>query len=186
MEQRHFWVVTQLVSEHLAKEGEAILQVTSESMSPLIRINDLVRIRNVSAQDLRCGDIVVIQKGDEYITHRYLEKQGKMWLTRGDNLVLPDPPIHENQYIGKVVEIQREGWVFDLSHPRWVKFNHHLGWLSLANIKWIKSIEIILRRYTPHMPQISINVALRVLSFPFSLWCNLIFLIEQFYFRFQK
>jgi signal peptidase I len=180
MGQKHLQAVTDSVTERLDKEGEAIFRVTGESMSPQIRINDLVKIRNVPFQDITCGDIVVFQQGNEYITHRYLEMQEDHFLTRGDKRVLPDPLIHKNQFTGMVVEIKRSERIFDLLQPQWVNYNRRLGQASLVNVTWINSMT--LRLYHPYFTEglrIPVHFFQRMLSFPFRVRCNVGYWIQR-------
>ena len=187
MGQKHLQAIADLVADRLEKEGEAILRVTGESMSPQIRINDFVKIKNVPFQDITCGDIVVFQQGNEYITHRYLEIKESQLLMRGDKRVLPDPLIHKNQFTGMVVEIKRSERIFDLLQPQWVNYNRRLGQASLVNVKWIKSMTLTLHHsYFTEGSPIPVHFIQRMLSFPFRVRCNVGYWIQRMQVVFSK
>ena len=112
-------------------EGEYYFQVSGTSMLPLVRAGDYVRIKKISG-DLRRGDIVVFQKSNGLITHRVLrisrtDDNNKTLLTKGDNSIVPDPPILSSAIIGKVIAIRRNNHEMRLDIPLWQKTNTLVG-----------------------------------------------------------
>lgn len=87
--------------------GERLLSVQSASMAPAFRRGDALFIRPVSASSLQPGNIVSYQSIKNprvIISHRLVsidEDKGE-FITRGDALENPDPPVSPVQIIGKV------------------------------------------------------------------------------------
>ena len=114
-------------------EGEYYLQVSGTSMLPVLRARDYVRIKQIS-EDLHRGDIVVFQKSNGLITHRVLristtDEDNVTLLTKGDNSIVPDPPITSSVIIGKVVAIRRNKREMRLDNRGWQTTNHLIGLL---------------------------------------------------------
>ena len=98
--------------------GYKTFSIVSESMEPVINVNDLVITKKCKQQDVKQGDIISYKKGDVVITHRVdkvvNEKGYIYYLTKGDNNFILDE--HEVKfkdiegkyvckvpYVGKVV-----------------------------------------------------------------------------------
>lgn len=103
------------------------------SMSPFIRNSDMITVEPCSHGDLTFGDVILyhgfgsqcrqlsIPLWNRNIVHRFLcrrEADGEVRLiTKGDNNYLCDPPILPQQILGKVVEIEKNGWRLRLDTP---------------------------------------------------------------------
>jgi signal peptidase I len=85
--------------------------VTSNSMAPLLKAGDQVAIERVSAEELRPGDLIMVETTAELLTHRYWqgwEQNGQHYLlTRGDRLIQFDSPWPTGRLIGRVVARRR-------------------------------------------------------------------------------
>lgn len=120
-----------LVRESLSSQGSARLRVISNSMAPLINIDDFVIIERV--QDYRRGDIVVIDRKGELITHRLVKVESQKWYTKGDRFHSLDAPVSEDDIIGKVIEIESHDNHLVMDGRKWRGINSFRGWL--ANIE---------------------------------------------------
>ncbi len=125
-------------------EGEYYLQVSGISMLPLVRAGDYVRIKKISG-DLHRGDIVVFQKSNGLITHRVIRisktyGNGMTLLTKGDNSIVPDPPIISNVIIGKVIAIRRNNREMRLDNSLWQFTNHLIGSLMAVVVKLYSAV----------------------------------------------
>jgi signal peptidase I len=103
------------------------------SMSPFIRNSEMITVEPCSHGDLTFGDIILyhgfgnqcgqlsIPIRDRKIVHRFLWRRkigGDIRLiTKGDNNYLCDPPVSPHQILGKVVEIEKNGWRLRLDTP---------------------------------------------------------------------
>jgi signal peptidase I len=113
-------------------DGQGLLRikVTSESMAPLLRPGDYVLVKPVQPDDLARGDLVVVQRGGELVTHRLVGMGTGEWLTKGDRLYVFDPPLQKEAILGTVADVIRDGLVINLQTQRWRRINRSLGWLG--------------------------------------------------------
>lgn len=78
--------------------------VASDSMSPAILKNSVVYVKGVKQEDLREGDIIAFDTGDEKpVMHRIVEINDLEIITKGDGNDANDNPIRYNNVIGKVI-----------------------------------------------------------------------------------
>lgn len=90
--------------------GSNIMVVTSDSMLPTLKPNDLLLIQKTEINEIKVGDIIVFNshiEGIDIIAHRAIEKLdngGKIGIkTQGDNIDEQDTWIvYEEDLIGKV------------------------------------------------------------------------------------
>ncbi len=108
------------------------LHVLGHSMAPLLRPGDVVMAQPVSLESLRQGDLVVVHRPTELITHRLVAVDEQGWHTKGDNCHQADTPIRAPAILGRVVAIERGCARLDLTSLGWARVNRWLGWLG----KW--------------------------------------------------
>ena len=89
------------------KEGKSpFVTVVSNSMSPLIRRGDQIRIGPTTAEKLQPGDIIVYSGPANLITHRFWgflsEKDTTQLVTKGDRPQHFDPPFIQTDLVGQV------------------------------------------------------------------------------------
>ncbi len=88
------------------------IKFSGYSMYPSLRPGDTILIRDVTIKDISSGDIVCIQKDDDYVAHRIVrierEEKKTTFITKGDNIVTFDPPRYQTGgLIKRVVMIKR-------------------------------------------------------------------------------
>lgn len=120
------------------KEQHSI-SITGRSMFPLIREGDRVLVAH-GCTGMRRGDVIVFRRRGRLIAHRVLNilksDAGPIFVTKGDNIPQFDPPLNDNEIVGRVLAIKRENRCIPLDTPVW----RILGWLiavstlSLAKI----------------------------------------------------
>ena len=76
-------------------------------MAPLLLPGDGVHVVRANEADLRRGDLIVVQRAGELITHRVVGRVRGRWHTKGDNLRTLDPPFAGAELLGQVVAIDR-------------------------------------------------------------------------------
>ena len=98
-----------LVQKNLSEEkytnifGYTFLEVVTGSMSGTIEIGDGVIVQLTT--DVEKDDIIVYKKDGMLITHRLIEKNNDVYITKGDANNVQDEPITEDMIIGKVINI---------------------------------------------------------------------------------
>ena len=82
--------------------------ITTNSMEPELKKDDVVVIKKAKADNLKQGDIVNFKKNGETITHRIVQiddiEDGKLYITKGDNNNVQDEQgLRFDQIEGKLV-----------------------------------------------------------------------------------
>jgi hypothetical protein len=103
------------------REGHALwFQVASNSMLPLMRVEDKVYIEPAKAQDICAGEIAAFETPRGLVIHRIVSSQQKEGMIRllqiADHELRPSW-VNEQAVVGKVVRIQREGTQVNVEHP---------------------------------------------------------------------
>ncbi len=104
---------------HAGDAGALRLRVSSDSMRPLLRIGDEVVVQRVDPHTLQPGDVLVVQRRGDWITHRLVAVDDHGWHTHGDNTRYADEPASAAEIIGRVIAIERETQTIDLQQPHW-------------------------------------------------------------------
>lgn len=112
-----------------SQAGEAhYVPLHGTSMLPLLRDGDQVLVsHNLSM--VRNGDIVVFQLSNGLVAHRVLASlnstEGRVFRTKGDNLLAYDPLIPQEQLFGRVLTVRRADRQMSIDTPAW----QISGWL---------------------------------------------------------
>ena len=89
--------------------------ITSGSMWPVLKVNDLILMKGVSGSEVEIGQIIVYQNASQGFTiHRLVRKENGMLVTKGDANEAEDSPISEKDVIGRIVSIGT--WQFHLPY----------------------------------------------------------------------
>lgn len=83
--------------------GYTVFQVVTGSMADTIEIKDIILVKITN--DVEEDDIITFKSNENFITHRIINKDGNVLITKGDANNSQDEPIHINDVIGKVVFI---------------------------------------------------------------------------------
>ncbi len=115
--------------------GYKFMIVSSGSMEPKLPVGSLIMVTPAEYEDLEIGDIVTMNKGGVYLTHRIVGKKNSnniilpkpgdvgydetawengFWYTQGDNSNTPDGILSSEEVIGVVDEAHCFTWVGDL------------------------------------------------------------------------
>ena len=133
--------VRQLLREGLNRGQVIKFLVTSRSMTPFLKPGDHVFLEQVNPKGLQRGDLLVIDDNKELVIHRLIFiNPNEQVCTKGDNLLSLDLPITAANILGKVVRIERDRKLIDLTAPLWSRTNWLLGSLGLMESKFVSSI----------------------------------------------
>jgi len=114
------------VIESLRHQQMCRFKVTGRCMNPLIQKGDWVTIEPfLINQPPRQGDIVLINRRNDFAIHRLLKIMGNEVITRGDWSFSSDPPFNRDNILGKVIIIDKNQWKVLLSHPFWQMINRY-------------------------------------------------------------
>lgn len=96
------WGVPNFLSNNLGTDYP-IAAITSGSMWPVLKQNDIVLIKAVPKGELKEGDIVVWQNEKGFTIHRIVELASTTLITKGDANFTEDEPVSYDDIIGRTV-----------------------------------------------------------------------------------
>jgi signal peptidase I len=140
----HHQTVADLIGSDLTIGDQLRFLVTSNSMQPLINIGDTVVVEVINGNMVAAGDVIVIKRSDDFITHRAISPLPKGWLTKGDATAMPDPPAISDRIIGRVKEVEHANQSINLVARKWVYINPILAKLGKLEV-WAFSYHQFLR-----------------------------------------
>jgi hypothetical protein len=111
-------------------------------MLPLLRRGDRIQLAGVKVDELRRGDIVVIEAQVDLLVHRYWGSRHEdgvpFLLTRGDRLFHFDPRFPATDLVGRVTKRQRQNRQLDLTRGagRWL--NQRLANIAVLEANLLK------------------------------------------------
>lgn len=87
----------------ILREGRtAELPAVGISMRPLLAPGRPLRVVHAAIDELRPGDVVVVDSGDALVCHRLVYVTADRLVTRGDDTPDCDPPLPHDALIGRV------------------------------------------------------------------------------------
>ena len=98
-----------LAAEVLGRFGEVRLRVMGSSMLPSVQPGDVLTIRRCMMSAAECGAIVLFTRDGRLFAHRVVARKITHLVTRGDALEWQDPPVPEDQLLGQVIAVTRNG-----------------------------------------------------------------------------
>ena len=103
----------ELAGEVLRSFGTLRFAATGWSMLPSILPGDTLVVESVSPAQVRLGDIVLVQRQGRLCAHRVVDMEtgpeNPHWITQGDALPAPDPPVVRDELLGWVSYLIRAG-----------------------------------------------------------------------------
>ena len=107
-------VKCELAGEVLRSSGKLRLQVAGWSMLPSVLPGDTLIVEHATGDSVANGDIVLFERDKRLFAHRVVSRslfgaKNPKILTRGDSMTRPDPPVSEDELLGRVSYIVRDG-----------------------------------------------------------------------------
>ncbi len=134
------FIHAQIISR-LKNKDSFRFKVIGNCMQPLIQKGDWVLIEPCfNRLKFQPGDIVLIDRGMDFVIHRLIRINTSEIISRGDWARFPDPPAKLDQVLGHVVEIEKHGYRFPLNHPFIRIFNRINYFISSQYRKCVLSI----------------------------------------------
>ncbi len=118
------------------------LTVISDSMWPLLRTGDTIRVQPIDPATIRVGEVVVVRRNADLITHRLIARDGEQWVTCGDNAIFADAPVLQTACLGRVIAIEGGGQSIDITQPRWTPLNQRVGQIGRAHDRLNHSLRV--------------------------------------------
>ncbi len=149
----------------LRSGGSVRLRVSGDSMLPLLRPGDAVRLQPAEPASLRRGQLVVLAIDGHLLTHRLLWQGPEGLVAKGDNREALDPPASPDSLVGRVIAIERGGRHLDLDRGAWCRIEPLLGWLASCEAHpdgWLQRLAPLhLPRLLRRLTQGALGTALR-------------------------
>ncbi|MFI5056823.1 MAG: signal peptidase I [Candidatus Acidiferrales bacterium] len=128
------------IAAALERRGRVSLCVQGTSMLPWVRPGDIANIRRVSADAIRCGDVVLFRRKSQLFVHRIIEKRGArgaaQFRAKGDAHPTCDGLLEQQELLGRVMRIYRRGRRIDLDAPGQLALGFLISQLSLRSRFW--------------------------------------------------
>lgn len=103
-------VKCELAADSLRAYRKLSLQVLGWSMFPAVQPSDVLVVDRICSSDVADGDIILFTRDRRLFAHRVIaSKEANGVLTRGDAMPAPDAPVKENELLGRVSSIVRNG-----------------------------------------------------------------------------
>lgn len=82
--------------------------ITSASMWPVLKVNDLILMKGIQGSEAQVGQIIVYRNPKGFTIHRLIRKEGNKLVTKGDANNVEDKAILEDDVIGRAVYIGKK------------------------------------------------------------------------------
>lgn len=103
----------ELGRELFATEASLCFEARGWSMYPMIKEGDVLEVMPVPWRKVRVGDVLFYRSGERLLVHRVIgrcsDEPGDRIRARGDAFLQADPPICEQDMVGRVDAIYRPG-----------------------------------------------------------------------------
>jgi hypothetical protein len=99
----------ELAAEIVRAYGAVQFRATGSSMLPAVWPGDILSVRRRPFAELSPGRILLCYRNQSFVAHRLISKHAGVFITQGDSLLFEDVPFHEDEVLGEVVSILRDG-----------------------------------------------------------------------------
>lgn len=99
----------EMAAEVLQSSGTLRLRVMGWSMLPTVWPGDTLIVELIDSAEVPQGEIVLFSRDRRLFAHRVVKNQSSDMITRGDSMPAPDSPVSQNEFLGRVSSIVRNG-----------------------------------------------------------------------------
>ncbi|SPF33199.1 Peptidase S24/S26A/S26B, conserved region [Candidatus Sulfopaludibacter sp. SbA4] len=99
----------ELLAEAARQFGRVRLSVTGTSMLPAVWPGDTLSVQREPMVAFRPGQIALFGRDGGLVAHRVVRNSDSVLITRGDRLRYDDAPVLEEELVGRVVSLVRNG-----------------------------------------------------------------------------
>jgi hypothetical protein len=131
-----------LVADVTRSHGRVRIMAHGTSMLPSVLPGDILIASRCVPADLVPGQIVLCYRDQQFVAHRLVGKMGNLFVTRGDSVCGCDLPFREDEVLGEVVLVLRDGYPVDPSPAWW----HGVGRWSLRRSTMLGRVLLRLKR----------------------------------------
>jgi len=100
----------------------------------------VVVVQPIEPRILRPGDVIVVQRGGEWITHRLVMIDEHGWHTHGDNTRYADEAASAAEIVGRVIAIERGGQAIDLQQPHWRAIDRRINRVQRSQLRMFAAL----------------------------------------------
>ncbi len=97
---------TPKILSHYLKTPYPLATITSGSMWPQLKVNDLILMKGISGEEAKVGQIIIYKNAQGFTIHRLIRRQGSMLITKGDANNSEDAPVNPKDVVGRMVYIK--------------------------------------------------------------------------------
>lgn len=131
------------------------IPITGNSMLPLMRTGDQVLVAH-DCSHIRTGDVIVFWQSNQLIIHRVIRIRQTSdticFLTKGDNGLSLDPPVREDQVIGKVLAVRQDNREISLDTRMWRGLGYGIAYATWLINELLVIGQRIKRRFIGQTP----------------------------------
>lgn len=129
-----------MIKGMMEKRGYAQIPSNGTSMFPLIKTGNICRFEPVHRDEIEAGDILLyVNEAGILVGHRFIRRieanEEILYVCRGDSRRNEDPPLREDQILGKMVSIRKARvtfWMNSFTMIAWGKAVVHYPQLSAS------------------------------------------------------
>jgi hypothetical protein len=169
--ERYNHLAQEMGQVYLEKGGLLRLTVSGRSMAPLLLPGDILWFEGISTADLQPGDLVLVRRAGEMVTHRFLYADGSGWHLKGDACSFPDAAFTEDALIGRAVILERNGRKIDLKIPEMQAAARKVLWFSNLEANLFSTVKDFLSKILPSQLIPRTRFLQRLIGSPFR-WIN--------------
>lgn len=111
--------------ELLSERGYIVYTCKGTSMMPLLRQHrDIIEIRPKGDERCEKYDVVLYKRGNKYVLHRILRVLPDGYIIAGDNNTFLEYDIKDEEIIGKMVRLVRDGKEIRMTDQKYLMYVH--------------------------------------------------------------